>query len=201
MEPPRITKVFNLINSLSLHKWVGHDNIPPHFLKVASNIIAPALCYFFDNAFLLGIFAQSCKIAKVVPLCKSGSTENLSNYQPISILTCFSKILEKLIYTRLSAFVQKHFVFTKTQYEFQRDKSTTHAVLDVITAVYDHINDNEYTCLALLDFKKAFDTVKHSILIKKLEHYRIHGVTLDLLTSFLTNRKQYVAHKDNFSDV
>ena len=52
-----------------------------------------------------------------------------------------------------------------------------------------------------MDFKKAFDTVKHSILIKKLEHYGICGVTLDLLTSFLTNRKQYVAHKDNFSDV
>ena len=161
MEPPRINEVLNLINSLSLHKSVGHDNISPYFLKVASNIIAPALCYFFDNAFLLGIFPQSCKIAKVVPLFKLGRIENLSNYRPISILTCFSKILEKLIYSRLSAFFPKHSVFTKTQYGFQSDKFTIHAILDVITTVNDQINNTEYTSLTLLDFKKAFDTVKH----------------------------------------
>ena len=71
----------------------------------------------------------------------------------------------------------------------------------MITTVYDQMHNNEYTSLTLLDFKKAFDTVKHSILIKKLEHYGIHGVTLDLLTSFSTNRKQYEAHKDNFLGV
>ena len=152
IELPRFNEVFNLINSLSLQKSVGHDNIPPYFLKAVSSIIAPALCYFFDNAFLFGIFPQSCRIAKVVPLFKSGSSENLSNYRPISILTCFSKILQKLIYTRLSRFFQKHSVFSKTQYGFQTDKFTTHAVLDVITTVYDQINDDEYTSLTLLDF-------------------------------------------------
>ena len=55
--------------------------------------------------------------------------------------------------------------------------------------------------MTLLDFNKAFNAVKHLILVKKLEWYGIWGVTLDLLTSFLTNRKQYVAHKGNFSDV
>ena len=117
------------------------------------------------------------------------------------ILTCFSKILEKLIYTQLSAFFQKHSVFLKTQYGFQSNKSTTHAVLGVITTAYDRMNGNEYTSLTLLDFKKAFDTAKLSNLIKKLEHFGIRSVTLNLFTSFLTNRKQYVAHKDNFSDV
>ena len=63
------------------------------------------------------------------------------------------------------------------------------------------MDDNECTSLTLLDFKKAFDTAKHSNLIKKLEHFGIRGGTLDLFTSFLTNRKQYVAYKDNFSDV
>ena len=71
----------------------------------------------------------------------------------------------------------------------------------MITTVYDQMNDNEYTSLTLLDFKKAFNAAKHSILMKKLEHYGIRGVTLYLLSSFLTNRKQYVAHKDDFSDV
>ena len=89
------------------------------------------------------ILSQSCKIAKVVPLFKWGSAKNLTNYQPISILKCFSKTLEKLIYTSLFAFFQKHLVLRKTQYGFQNNKSSTHSVLGVITTVYDQINDNK----------------------------------------------------------
>ena len=70
MEPPRVNEVINLINSLNLRKLVGHDNISPYFLQVASNILAPALCYFIENAFRLGIFPKSCKIAKIT-LCSN----------------------------------------------------------------------------------------------------------------------------------
>ena len=73
--------------------------------------------------------------------------------------------------------------------------------MDVITTVSDQINNNECISMSLLDFKKAFDAVKHSILTKKIERYGIRGVTLNFLISFLTNRKQYVAHKNRFSDV
>ena len=62
MKSTRVNEVFNHINSLSLRKSAGHDNIPPYFLKVATNIIAPVWCYFFDNAFMLGIFPQSCNV-------------------------------------------------------------------------------------------------------------------------------------------
>ena len=82
MESPHVNEMFNLINSLSLHNSVEHDNIPPYFLKVASNIIVPGLCCFFDDAFVVGLFPQSRKIAKVVSLFKSGSTESLTNYRP-----------------------------------------------------------------------------------------------------------------------
>ena len=63
MEQLRVHKVFNPINALSVQKSDRHDNIPPYFVKVASNVIAPLLCYSFDDAFVLGIFPQSCKIA------------------------------------------------------------------------------------------------------------------------------------------
>jgi len=65
---------------LNLNKSVGHDNISPHFLRVVSSVISPVLCYFVENAFRLGIFPQTCKIAKIAPLFKSGKTENLTNY-------------------------------------------------------------------------------------------------------------------------
>jgi len=98
-----------------LNKSVGHDNISPYYLRIAiaSTILSPVLCYFIDNAFRLEVFPRSCKIAKITPLFKSGKTELLTNYRPISILTCFSKMIEKLIHERLLNFFEKHSVLTK----------------------------------------------------------------------------------------
>ena len=194
-DPPRINEVMNLINSLNLSKAVGHDNIAPYFLRVASNILAPALCYFFDNAIQFGVFSRNCKIAKIIPLFKAGKKE-VNNYHPISILTCLSKIFEKFIYTCLVSFFQKHSVIAETQYGFQNNKSTSHAILDVLTNAYDNIESNDYTAIVLLDFKKAFDTVCHSILLNKLEHYGIRLIALKLLKSFLTNHSQFVADQN-----
>ena len=78
---------------------------------------------------------------------KTGKPNNLTNYRPISILTCFSKIIEKLIHKRLSSFFEKLSILAKTQYGFQAGKSTSHAILDVLTTAYEHINNNEYTGL------------------------------------------------------
>ena len=72
--------------------------ISSYFLRVASSKLAPAICFFIDNAFRIGIFPHSCKIARVIPLLKSGKTDNLTNYRLILILTCFSKIFEKVIH-------------------------------------------------------------------------------------------------------
>ena len=154
------------------------------------------MCYFIDNAFRLGIFQQSCKTAKIVPLFKSGNTQSFTNYWPISILTCFAKIFKKLIFERLTTFFRKHSVLTKTQYGFQSDKSTSHAILDVLTADYDNVNNNLYTGLILLDFKKAFDTVYNSLLLHKLEHCCITGIAHNLIKSFLSNRYQYESHQN-----
>jgi len=112
------------------------------FIRVASKVIAPVLCYFIDNAFRIGIFPKNCKTAKIIPIFKSGKTENITNYHPVSILTCFSKIFEKLVHKRLSSFFEKHSVLTKYKYGFQSDKSTTHAILGVLTSAYDQINNN-----------------------------------------------------------
>ena len=190
-----------MINSLNLNKSVGHDNLSPYFLKVVSIILAPALCYFIDNVFRLGIFPQICKTAKIVSLFESGNTQSFTNYRPTSTLTCFAKISEKLIFRRLSTFLRKHSVLTKTQYGFQSDKSTKHAILDVLTAGYDNVNNNLYTGLILFDFKKAFDTVYHPLLLHKLEHCGIRGIAYKLIKSFLSNRYQYVAHQNFRSEL
>ena len=97
MKPPRVNEVKNLINFLNLRKSVRHDNISLYYLWIGSDILVPVLCYFMDNAFRQGIFPQSCKKAKIIPLFKIEKPYNLTN-RPNSILTCFSKIIEKLIH-------------------------------------------------------------------------------------------------------
>ena len=106
MEPSRVNEVKTLINSLNLRKTVKHDNMSSYYLRMGSDILAPVLCYFIDIAFRLGKFPQSCNKAKIIPLFKTGKPNKLTNYRPISILTCFSKIIEKLIHKRLSSFLK-----------------------------------------------------------------------------------------------
>ena len=116
----------------------------------------------------------------------------MGSYRPISILSTFSKILEKLIYSRTQSFLEKHSITLPTQYGFRPAYSTSHAMIDILTSTLDNINVNKNTALLLLDLKKAFDTVNHDIMLKKLNHYGIRGIANKLFASFLANRKQYV---------
>ena len=139
-----------------------------------------------------GIFPDELKIAKVIPLFKSGKRHDLSNYRPISILPLFSKIFEKLIHVRLTSFFDTNNVLSENQFGFRRKHSTVHALNTAISSITKSMNDKSYSIGLFIDFSKAFDTIKHDILLSKLEHYGIRGPALDLLTDYLTNRFQYV---------
>ena len=91
----------------------------------------------------------------------------MNNYRPISILTCFSKIIEKILYARLYKFLKKHNVIYKNQYGFQSNVSTVHAMLNVVTSFYGNINKSCYTALSFVHLRKAFDTVSHETLLIK----------------------------------
>ena len=114
----------------------------------------------------------------------------LNNYYPISILTSFAKILERLIYDRFLAFLKKRNVIHKTQYSFQKHIPPTHAVLDIVLTTYDNISQNLYTGLIFLDLRKAFDCVPHDILLAKLKHCGIRRLPNRLMETFL-DRSQY----------
>ena len=124
-----------------------------------------------------------------MPVFKKGNREDPSFYGPVSLLTCFSKVMEKLIYKRLMSFLNKHKVIQKHQYGFQSNVSTNHALINVVSDCFDNINNNQYTGLIFLDLTKAFDTVNHEILLRKLEHYGIGGQANDLLRAFLKRRQ------------
>ena len=121
----------------------------------------------------------------------------MSNYRPISILPTLSKIFEKLIYKRLYKFFKDNDIIYNCQFGFRQNHSTIHAVQTAINSVVNSLNSSYHTMGIFIDFSKAFDTIQQSILLKKLEHYGIRGIALDLINNYLSNWKQYVYYDNN----
>ena len=104
-----------------------------------------------------------------------------------------SKVFERIICNRLLSFFTSMNTIAPTQYGFRHNHSTIHAMLDLITTCYDNLNGKKFSALIFLDIQKAFDSVSHQKLLKKLEYYGIRGVANSLICSYLRNRKQYVS--------
>ena len=158
-----------------------------YFIKLSSSILIPILVSLINASFNLGIFPDDLKIAKIISLFKKGDTLDINNYRPISLLTCFSKILEKAIFTRLSNFLNKHSVLIPSQYGFCPNRSSIHAILDIVSTTYDNINNKKYTNMVMFDLTKTFDTTIKRLLLK-LGHYGIRGTACNLLQSYLSNK-------------
>ena len=200
LEPANITEIVNIILSLNVNKAVDHDNIPAYFLKIAPFTIAPFLLILINYAFTNGIFPNNCKISKVIPIHKNGETNNPNNFRPISLLTCFSKILEKIIFKRITRFLNKHDVLNPQEYGFQKGISTAHAILNTVSTTFGNINRNQFTAIFFLDLKKAFDTVCHKTLLKKLHHYGLRGSVNKLLELYLL-RHEFVSLNNTHSTI
>ena len=147
-----------------------------------------------------GIFPDHLKIAKIVPIFKSGDASDFSNYRPISILPVFSKIYERIVYARLLNHLADNQFLHNLQFGFRSNHSTAHALIQLIDKISQAIDRKEFTVGVFIDLAKAFDTVNHSILLSKLEHYGVSGTPLSWFTSYLSSRKQYTIFNDFKSD-
>ena len=146
------------------------------------------------------MFPDALKIARVIPLFKSGDKHVFTNYRPVSLLPQFSKILEKLFNNRLDSFIEKNCILSECQYGFRNSRSTYMALMDLIENICESIDKKKYVMGIFIDLKKAFDTIDHNILLNKLFHYGIRGISNDWIKSYLENRKQFVQYDDAISD-
>ena len=142
---------------------------------------------------MTGAFPSVLKTAKVVPVFKKGSKLNYSNYRPMSLLSNIEKILEKRMYKRLYAFLDYNNIIYDLQFGFRQQYSTSHALINITENIRKALDDGNIGCGVFVDLQKAFNTVDHQILLAKLNHYGIRGVSNDWFKSYLSNRNQYIS--------
>ena len=167
-------------------------NISPEIVKLSDQVVAEALAIIFNRCVREGCFPNSLKLAKVVPIHKGDSVLTVSNYRPISLLPIFSKIMERLVYNQFITFIEKHNLLSNLQFGFQKNRSTEQAIASIISNINNAFSKKQSSYCIFLDFAKAFDTVNHEILVKKLEYYGVRGKSLALFQSYLSNRTQVV---------
>ena len=184
--------VAKIINNLDAKKATGHDGISVKLLKTCNEFIVPHLTIMLNNCISKSIFPDVLKIARINPIFKSGDSSVLSNYRPISILPVLSKVLERLLHKQLYNYFVHNNIFYINQSGFRIGFSTQYSLHNVFENIYANINNGLYTGVIALDLKKAFDTVNFEILLDKLKFYGLDNNSLRFMSSYLSNRKQYV---------
>jgi hypothetical protein len=194
-----VQEIGDIINSLRYCVTSGYDNIPMWIVRDSRNLILEPLTHLFNLSITSGIVPQQLKIARVVPIFKSGENCIFLNYRPISVLPIFSKILEKVVHKRIMQYLDQHDILFYNQYGFRKNYSTFLALQCLSNKITEVIDNKKYTIGVLLDLSKAFDTVNHKILLKKLQHYGIRGLALDWIMSYLSGRQQLVEYNGTSS--
>ena len=159
------------------------------------------LLKIFNLSLSTGIVPNELKIAKVIPIFKTGNLQSFGNYRPISLLPCFSKVLERLVANRLNKFIDKHKILDTSQYGFRANYSTQMALIDLVDKITASLDKTNHTYGIFLDLSKAFDTTDHDILLNKMSKYGIRGTVFDWFKNYLFDRKQFVVWQNSFSSL
>ncbi len=190
-------EIIKIIKDLDNNKA---SDIPIRIVKKSSHVISATLAAYFSILMALGKFPDVLKTGRVTPVYKKGNAEDIGNYRPVSTLPIFGKIFEKVIFSRLYSFAVSNNLLNENQFGFRDSHSTSHAVNYSISSIQGSLKNKKHVLGIFIDLSKAFDTIDHSTLLKKLDHYGVRGNANQLIESYLTNRIQYTEALDEKSD-
>jgi hypothetical protein len=193
-------ELLTTVNELNSKKSEDYSGISMFFIKNLTLQLIKPLVHVINLSFKNGIVPNQMKIAKVVPIFKGGDTLSMDNYRPISLLSNFSKILEKVMCNRLTNYLESNKLISKYQFGFRKKHSTVHPILHLLNEVSEASSRKKYTLAIFCDLRKAFDTCDHNILIKKLKKLGVRGPELTWFISYLQGRMQFVTINGTNSD-
>ena len=179
-------EVCSIFDRLKTKKTQRYTDVETKFIKYGKLIISPITSNLFNLCIETSVFPNCLKIAEVISIYKKGDQNMPTNYRPISLLSQFDKIFEKMLFSRLFSYLDKNQLLSKNQFDFRPKSSTHFAITKIHDKLIKNIDNGLYTCCIFLDLSKAFDTVNHTVLLLKLCHYfGIRSTAPYLIKSFL----------------
>lgn len=188
------------ILSIPNNKSSGLYSCSAQLLKRSCDIISSVLANFLNKSVSLGAYPSKLKMSKVIPVYKADDKKDACNYRPISLLSNFNRIFEKVMYNRMKVFIQKTPTIIFIPIRFRQGYSTEHAILDVVEFISTNMDKIIFSCGVFIDLRKAFDTVDYKILLDKLNYYGLRGIDNQWFSSYLTNRTQTTEINSYISD-
>ena len=179
-----------LVQKINISKSSGITQISSRLLRDSFQILSDKLTHLFNLSIATAVFPDQWKKALVIPIPKTGNLNKADNYRPISLLPLPGKILEKLVHTQLSTCMEENSLLSDNQFGFRKQRSTSHAISQLLNQIYSNMNKSIVTTAVYIDFSKAFNCVQHTTLINKLKQLDITQGTLNWLVSYLQCREQ-----------
>ena len=201
IKPVTIKQVLKAIKCLKNKTSSGIDFISPKLLKQTADIIAAPLTFIINNSIEEGVFPQSWKTAKVIPIFKKkGSKAEKENYRPVSNLKSASKVIELIVNKQVLNFFETNGLFPGSQHGFRGKRSTFSAVATMHEIWLKNHEKKEHQAISFLDLSAAFDTLSKDIFCQKLEVYGFNETSVNWFRSYLSNRFQCVIIGSHISD-
>ena len=188
--PLSYTDMIKLIKSIKTNKPSSITHLKSYVLKDAFLSVPDVILMLYNKCLSGFCFPDAWKGATVIPLPKKANSMDVNDLRPISLLATPGKLLEKVICTRLQHYMSAHSLLTKYQHGYRAGHSTQTAINEHLCTVVNNFIVNKPTICLYLDYKKAFDTVSHSIMLKKLEGFGLSKNTCTWFRSYLTLRNQ-----------
>lgn len=199
-KPVSCLEISKIIKNMKNSNSKDIFDIDANLVKEVLPFIAQPLTKSINQCLENGIFPETLKLAKTVPIHKKGDPSDANNYRPISIVPIFSKIIETVMNTQLIAYLEQNSILSQSQFGFRRGLSTIDAIEELVSSILMGFENHKSTMTILCDMSKAFDCVSHEILYYKLEYYGVTGAELSLFKSYLSDRYLKVCYNGILSD-
>ena len=193
-------EVEGALAKLDPSKAQGHDEIHPAILKSLAPVIGAPLATLFNKSLAERTLPEDWKRAIIVPIHKGGTKEEVTNYRPVSLLPVALKVMERLLRDRIVKHLTENGLLRNEQHGFTKNRSCLTNLLTCLDEVTNRVDNGEQVEICYLDFRKAFDSVNHRLLLAKLRTNNLHPSVQDWVEEYLSARSFRVRVEEALSE-